>query len=94
MNAPRWYVVRDEDCSYDIDDPKPEVWTLSLDPKEPGWDTDSGYPGYGLTKALAEELANAANAAWVKEQEAKEPFIYHVDENGYITVNFPDRQSK
>jgi hypothetical protein len=34
---------------------------LSRDPNTTGWNTDSGHPGYGLTKADAEELANAAN---------------------------------
>lgn len=68
MTAPRWYVVRDDMCSYEIDDPEAEVWTLSLDPNETGWCTDSGYGGYGLTKALAEELASAANAAYASKE--------------------------
>lgn len=37
-----------------------EVWTVSKTDK-PGWNTDCGYSGYGLTKADAEELAEAAN---------------------------------
>jgi hypothetical protein len=54
-----WFVVADEYCG----DPSPEelVWTVSKNPKITGWNTDSGYPGYGLTKADAEELAFAAN---------------------------------
>jgi hypothetical protein len=59
----RWYVVRDDDCSYDIDDDEAEVWTLSLSPDETGWTTDSGYGGYGLPYPLARELADAANSA-------------------------------
>lgn len=54
-----WYVVVDDYCS----DPHPDelVWTVSKDPKKTGWNTDSGYPGYALTRADAEELAYAAN---------------------------------
>lgn len=57
----RWYVVVDKYCS----DPSPQnnVWTVSRDPKNTGWETDCGYPGYGLTKAEATELADAANSA-------------------------------
>jgi hypothetical protein len=57
----RWYVVRDSMCSYDIRDEEARVWTLSLSPTETGWNTDSGYSGYGLTYAEACELADAAN---------------------------------
>jgi hypothetical protein len=57
----RWYVVRDADCSYDIDDEEATVWTLSRSPYETGWGTDSGYSGYGLTYAEARELADAVN---------------------------------
>jgi len=56
----RWYVIVDSSCSY-LDDPDAKVWTLSRDPDETGWRTDSGHNGYGLTKADAEELANSAN---------------------------------
>jgi hypothetical protein len=53
-----WYVVTV------AVDPEPEerVWTVSRDPDRPGWETDGGYPGYGLTRAEAEELVAAANA--------------------------------
>jgi hypothetical protein len=55
----RWYVV----CSTCATDPQPEdrIWTISRKPDEEGWITDGGYPGYGLTKAEAEELTAAAN---------------------------------
>lgn len=55
-----WYVV----CHRLAEDPQPddEIWTLSRDPDQPGWNTDCGFPGYGLTKADAQELAEAANA--------------------------------
>lgn len=54
----RWFVVPGAD---DRLDPEAETWTVSLNPDKPGWETDMGCPGYGLTKALAEELAEAAN---------------------------------
>lgn len=56
-----WYVVRDKSCSYDIDDEEAPVWTLSRVPGEPGWETDSGFGGYGLKYSDARELADAAN---------------------------------
>lgn len=58
----RWYVVADrEDADKDL-----AVWTISRDPRQEGWCTDSGCSGYGLTFAAATELADAANAAWAK----------------------------
>lgn len=44
-------------------DPAPEdrIWTISVNPKIPGWNTDGGHHGYGLTKADAEEIARAFN---------------------------------
>ena len=59
----RWYVVRDNSCSYDINDEEAEVWTLSRSPDATQWETDSGFGGYGLTYGQARELADAANAA-------------------------------
>jgi len=38
-----------------------EVWTVTKTEGVPGWVTDGGYPGYGLTKAEAQFLADAAN---------------------------------
>jgi hypothetical protein len=56
----KWYVTADKHSSH-LDDPDERVWTLSRNQSTTGWNTDSGHPGYGLTKADAEELANAAN---------------------------------
>jgi len=60
---PRWYVVRSNLASQNDDEPYEErqIWTISKDPERCGWETDSGYDGYGLTKKDADELANAAN---------------------------------
>ena len=56
----KWFVVADKYRSQP-DDPDDCVWTLSRNPDEIGWETDSGCPGYGLLKEDAEELAGAAN---------------------------------
>ena len=56
----KWFVTVDKHCMYP-NDPDAYVWTLSHDPNETGWETDSGYSGYGLLKRDAEELANAAD---------------------------------
>jgi hypothetical protein len=56
----KWYVTIDKHCNYP-DDPDAAVWTVSRDPNETGWETDSGYNGYGLLKTDAEKLADAAN---------------------------------
>ncbi len=63
--APRWYVVSTAIYKYDDLDEMSEasIWTLSRNPAEEGWETDSGCDGYGLTYAEAKELADAANAA-------------------------------
>lgn len=55
----KWYVVVDDYCT----NPHPDdaVWTISRNSSEPGWNTDSGFCGYGLVRVDAEELANAAN---------------------------------
>jgi hypothetical protein len=49
------------------DDSEAWVWTVSRHPLNPGWNTDGGYPGYGLSKEDAEFLAAAAN-----EKEARD----------------------
>jgi hypothetical protein len=56
----KWYVTADKNNNLK-NDPDQSIWTVSRDPIETGWETDSGCPGYGLTKADAQELANAAN---------------------------------
>ena len=60
-----WYVVCDRYCSLDegAERDNAKVWTVSTNPDEPGWNTDCGYPGYGLVRADAEFLAAAANEA-------------------------------
>ena len=74
-----WYAVCDECCSYDEGDERDlaHVWTVSTDQKQTGWCTDSGCPGYGLTRADAEFLAHAANEA-ERFQAAITPVDYFV----------------
>ncbi len=37
--------------------PNEECYTLTSKQGEPGWETDSGQPGYGLPKEIAVEIA-------------------------------------
>jgi hypothetical protein len=53
----RFYAIAEQDYA----DPERRCWTVSEDPEWPGWGTDSGCAGYGLTKAQAQFLAEAAN---------------------------------
>lgn len=64
-----WYVVCERIDEVDLDDPIElrKIWTVSRDPKACGWNTDSGQNGYGLTKADAQFLCDAANE---KERQA------------------------
>ena len=55
-----WYAVK---ATFFPCDPDEEVWTVSKSPILDGWCTDGGSEGYGLNRADAEFLANAANAA-------------------------------
>jgi len=58
-----WHVVLDPDhaaAPERVGDDE-RVWTLSRDSFRPGWETDRGSDGYGLCRADALELAQAAN---------------------------------
>jgi hypothetical protein len=64
----RWFVVcGDPDIGPEDGGEHMAIWTVSLDPVKPGWTTDLGYRGYGLTKKLAQELADAANEKAVRK---------------------------
>src|SRR6185369_2259549 len=52
------YVVASEKDA----DPEDRVWTLSLTPSETGWETDSGFKGYGLTRDFAQAIADTWNS--------------------------------
>ncbi len=64
----RWYVTCWQDVGGEDPSPNKAIWTVSLFPIEEGWNTDGGCLGYGLTKFLAQELADAANEAWERKQ--------------------------
>jgi hypothetical protein len=64
----RLYVVCDRHTSY-RDDPGAKIWTLSETLEDTGWETDSGFPGYGLTRAMAEYIAGCVNAANEEDEE-------------------------
>lgn len=76
----RLYCVRAESDLWstndepDEDDPDENVWTVSDDPNCPGWETDGGYDGYGLPKAIAEEIVRRWN--WVSDQQQIESASY------------------
>ena len=38
-----------------------QIWTISENPDETGWETDSGHSGYGLTKEQADYYAMCIN---------------------------------
>lgn len=67
---PRWHVV----CSDYATTPakRERIWTISRKAKTPGWETDAGFSGYGLTWKHATELADAANAAHDKRSKKTE----------------------
>lgn len=58
----KWYAVQDKDASLKDSD----SYTLSLDKNECGWNTDSGYGGYGLPKKLAEWICKTLNNSKVE----------------------------
>ena len=73
----KWYVTVNKNSDH-ADDPDVRVWTVSRDPDDTGWETDGGFPGYGLTKHDAEELANAANR--VEKLEVALKFLIRCEE--------------
>ena len=61
----KWYIHQDRDC----EDPELHSYTLTQNKHEPGWRTDSGYPGSGLPKELAQWICNTLN-----ESQKKAPY--------------------
>ena len=58
-----WYVVCSDMTAYEHGEERDQasVWTVSTRPDETGWQTDSGFPGYGMIRSRAQFLADAAN---------------------------------
>jgi hypothetical protein len=52
-----WYIHQDRD----EDDPDIDSYTITTNSKYGGWDTDSGYMGYGLNKELAQWICDRLN---------------------------------
>jgi len=61
MPEKRYYVVAYTRRNFSPADPEDAIWTVSTDPLRPGWETDSATDGYGLHKAEAQFLCDAAN---------------------------------
>ncbi len=64
--TPMWHVV----CDRYAVDPQPDetIWTVNRVPTETGWETDNGCYDYGITKANAQFLADAANEKMMREE--------------------------
>lgn len=69
-----WYVTCFDELHRDGLKANPEeaIWTVSKDPEDEGWNTDCGQLGYGLTKADAQELADAANVVAAAKQQIRD----------------------
>ena len=80
----RYYATLDGCATYP-GDPDHEAWTISRDPRETGWTTDSGCSGYGLKKAEADYLVACANENTLLKQKL-EIAIKALDEisDGYL----------
>lgn len=68
-----WFVVAEYPEGRE-DEP---IWTVSQYPGQSGWNTDCSFPGYGMTKAAAQFLVDAANE---KEARDGQPFPITVGE--------------
>lgn len=53
----KWKVHQDRD----EEDPKIDSFTITLNEKKGGWNTDSGYAGYGLPKELVQWICDILN---------------------------------
>lgn len=61
MDKKKLYVTAFSFGNEPLPEPEELVWTLSFDPADTGWDTDASCEGYGLSKEVAEEIAQAYN---------------------------------
>jgi hypothetical protein len=83
------YVVAEKKAGF-TDNPKSRIWTLSPLPEIPGWETDGGYPDYGLRKERAIEIARRYNlheemlSALMTIKDLK----MYADEEGYADLTF------
>ena len=67
-----WYAVTWRDGLHRVYEADDKVWTISEDPENPGWETDGGCYGYGITRALAERIARLLNE---DDERLAKPFV-------------------
>ncbi len=58
----KWYAHQDRDPELE----SIESYTLTTNPDKEGWNTDSGYAGYGLPKELAQWICDILNQSGKK----------------------------
>lgn len=68
----KWNIHQDRE----EDDPDLESYSITLNPEYGGWNTDSGYNGYGLPKQLAKWICKILN-------DSKQVPPYQMDQYGY-----------
>lgn len=68
----KWQIHQDREK----DDPEIDSYTITLDGYCGGWNTDSGYNGYGLPKDLAQWICDTLNNSTVQV-----PYV--MDKYGY-----------
>ncbi len=67
----KWKIYQDREPN----DDEIDSFSLTLNDEYEGWNTDSGYGGYGLPKELAQWICDALN-------ESKIPCPYKMNEYG------------
>jgi hypothetical protein len=67
----RWKIHQD----IGIENEQIQSFSITLNPEYCGWNTDSGYEGYGLPKELAEWICNILN-------QSEETCPYEMDKYG------------
>lgn len=64
-NRAKWFIKQDR--FFSKEGQELQSWTITTNPEFSGWNTDSGYDGYGLPKELAEWICNHLNTAVFEE---------------------------
>lgn len=61
-NRAKWCIHLDRERS----DEEEYRWSITQDPSRTGWETDSGYCGYGLPKELAQWICDRLNESEIE----------------------------